>query len=209
MKYICRKIPNDLDINGNLNKPEWQKAMEVKLLDNITGHASKLDTYARLLWNNDYLYAGFQCRYETLCATMTEYNDKLYNEDVVELFIDDDRDSRTYIEIEVNPLNAVLHYCIHNDLQGKTLTFARTEKVINSSVICDEENKTFSVELAIPLNEFSSTENMPPQNKDRWHFNLYRIDRMLNGLVEYSALSPTYKANFHIPSAFVELEFEQ
>ncbi len=209
MKYICRKITDELVINGNLNKPEWQKAMEVKLVDNITGLAAKCDTYAMLLWSNNFLYAGFRCSYEAICATMTQYNDKLYNEDVVELFIDDDRDGKTYIEIEVNPLNAVLHYCIHNDLKGRTLTFARTEKVICSEVICDEVSKTLTVELAIPLNEFSTTENMPPKDKDRWYFNLYRIDRKENGLVEYSALSPTYKDNFHIPSAFIELEFAQ
>lgn len=43
---------------------------------------------------------------------MKNYNDLLYLEEVVEVFIDDNEDLKTYMEIEVNPLNALLHYVI-------------------------------------------------------------------------------------------------
>ncbi len=207
MKYICKRMNGNLEIDGNLNKPEWDNAVEVRLKHNTTGKNNNRDTFARLLWNEKFLYAGFLCKYESINAVLTEFNDRLYNEDVVEIFIDDNRDKKTYIEVEVNPLNAVLHYGIHNDLLGKTAAFARLEQVIQSAVVIDAARKTFSVELAIPFSEFITAENIPPNPYDTWLFNLYRIDRETDGSIEYSALSPTGKDNFHIPSAFAELEF--
>jgi hypothetical protein len=69
-------------------------------------------------------------------------------------------------------------------------------------------NKAFYVELAIPLTEFITSKNVPPQKGDRWLFNLYRIDRGKNGQDEYSAWMPTGEINFHMPQKFGELVFE-
>lgn len=207
MKYICKRTNEYLEIDGRLHKPVWGNAVEVSLRDNSTGKAPPRDTFVRLMWNDRFLYAGFRCQYETINATLTEFNDKLYNEDVVEIFIDDDRDKKTYIEIEINPLNAVLHYSIHNNPGRRIVAFARTEQVIQSAVIIDEINKTFFVEIAIPFTEFATAGSIPPNPYDTWLFNLYRIDREVNGPIRYSALSPTGQDNFHMPSAFIEIEF--
>jgi len=206
--YVCRKIEENLMIDGNLDKPEWGKAVAVQLVDTVTGAKPKQTTTVKLIWSNDFLYAGFCCKDDYICATMTEYNDKLYEEDVVELFIDDDLDHKTYIEIEINPLNAVLHYGIQNDSQKRFLQFARVEKKVLSAVAHHDKLGIYTVELAIPFSEFITAKHNPPIKGERWLFNLYRIDRGKNGADEYSAWSPTGKLNFHIPEKFGELVFE-
>lgn len=206
-EYFCRKTDCKLNIDGDINKPEWESAEEIKLVETVSGYASRLDTTVKLMWNDDYLYAAFHCQDDYICATMTEYNDRLYEEDVVELFIDDNKDLKTYIEIEVNPLNALLHYCIHNDCKDKILTFARLEKKVISAVKFEDGKRAFNVEIAIPFTEFVTAGNTPPQLNDIWFFNAYRIDRTEGGQVEYSAWSPTGVGNFHKPEKFGMLVF--
>lgn len=208
MEYRCKRIETNLIVDGNLEKPEWKSAEAVELAGTLTGERLQRNTSVKLLWSNDFLYAGFTCEDDYVCATMTGYNDKLYEEDVVEIFIDDDRDMKTYIEIEVNPLNAVLHYDIHNNLEKGILQFARVQEVVRSAVKRDEGTKSFTVELGIPFTEFINAENSPPIDGDRWFLNLYRIDRAEDGLVEYSAWSPTGELRFHIPQKFGELIFD-
>lgn len=206
MEYGCLKIDKNLVIDGDLEKPEWKRAEAVALVDTSTGGAVKRKTSVKLLWNDDFLYTAFDCEDDYTCATMTGYNDRLYEEDVVEIFIDDDRDLKTYVEIEVNPLNAVLHYFIQNDLAGRLVSFARIEKTVRSAVLRDEA-KGFAVELAVPFSEFVTAPNRPPVRGDRWLINLYRIDRPETGDVEHSAWSPTGLPRFHVPQSFGELVF--
>lgn len=208
MEYKCKRIEHNLMIDGNLKKKEWEKAENLRLVDTVSGEAVSYETNVKLLWNDNFLYAGFQCEEDHVFATMTNFNDLLYEEDVVELFLDDDKDRKTYIEIEVNPLNAVLHYEIHNDLKGRTVPFARIENNIASAIVYNQEEKSLSVEFAIPLTEFVTAKNIPPQKGDSWYFNAYRINHISNGHVEYYAGAKTGIVNFHKPECFGELIFD-
>jgi len=205
--YKCRKINHDINIDGRLYKEAWQQAEVVPLSETVTGIKPRLETTVKALWNENYLYFAFQCSDDYVKATMTEYNDKLYEEDVVEVFIDDNRDMKTYIEVEVNPLNAVLHYNINNNLKSSFIGFARTEKKIISAVSIDEETKEWSTEVAIPLSEFVTAENNPPLPGDKWLINFYRIDRGQDHTDEYSSWGTTGKINFHMPEKFGQLIF--
>lgn len=196
-----------MQINGDLSKLEWQFAEKVGLVDTVSGEAPRQPTTVCLAWSNRYLYAGFECRDTYINATYRGFNDLLYEEEVVEVFIDDNRDLKTYLEFEVNPLNALLHYGIHNNLRGQIITFARTERKIKTAVTREEQ--IWRAEIAIPFTEFLTAANEPPKPGDAWRINLYRIDRPAGGGVEYSAWSPTGEANFHIPERFGEIIFEE
>lgn len=218
MKEVsCRKIGADLFIDGCLDKPEWAQSQTVDLVDTITGGKPRQATCVKLAWNEQFLYFGFCCEDTHIHATLTGYNDLLCVEEVVEVFIDDDNDQKTYIELEINPLNACLHYCIHNSLQhlnpgnppnsSRFIGFARLEKSVRSAVCRDDGNNRWSVEAAIPFSEFLTARNNPPREGDRWRMNFYRIDRPKDGQDEYSAWSPTEWVNFHKPECFGEVVF--
>lgn len=208
MEYRCKRIEHDLTIDGNLKKPEWEAAEKVLLVNTAAGGEVSKKTFVKLLWNNSWLYAGFYCEEDYIFAAKTGYNEKLYEEDVVELFIDDNLDLKTYTEIEINPLNAVLHYSIHNNLAGRILQFARVDKTVRSAVLQDQEKQEVTIEAAIPLAEFITARNIPPKNGEHWLFNIYRINNTRSGSVEYSAWSPTGIINFHMPESFGKLIFE-
>lgn len=205
--YSCRKITADLTIDGDLNKPEWRTAEEARLSDTATGSSPIQATEAKMLWNDRYLYVAFDCRDDYVNATLQGFNDKLYEEEVVEIFVDDDGDPRTYIEIELNPLNACLHYAVHNHLDGRILTYARTDERLVTAVRRDEAISRWTAEIAIPFAEFATAPHCPPRQGDEWRMNLYRIDRPKTGPTEYSAWSPTGEHQFHKPLLFGSLLF--
>ncbi len=208
MIYYCKKIDYDLNLDGNVGEPKWELAEQVLLVDNSTGAKAQQATTAKLLWNDKNLYVCFSCVDTFINASMTGYNDKLYEEEVVEVFIDDNRDMKTYIEIEVNPLNALLHYRIHNNLKGDIIGYGRVDRNIKTAVLHDEVNGIWNVEIEIPFSEFVTAENIPPKKGDKWLINLYRIDRPKDKKVEYMSWSPTGKDNFHLPEKFGELVFD-
>ena len=138
---------------------------------------------------------------------MTAYNDKLYEEDVVEVFINDNKDVKTYIEIEVNPLNAVLHYIVNRNLKGKKFIYAKVEETLETATIYYDDIQEWHTEIAIPMEEFTTAANNPPLPEDCWGINFYRIDRHKNGDDEYSAWAATGEIQFHMPEKFGELIF--
>jgi hypothetical protein len=206
--YLCKKISENIILDGNIDKPVWKQAMTAELLETETGAKPRMGTTAKALWSSDYLYIGFECEDdEEMNIQLRNYNQPLYLEDVVEVFIDDNRDLKTYIEIEVNPLNALLHYYIQNNLVGEIAGFARVNKNVETAVYKPEGKNNWSVEIAIPFSEFVTSKKTPPDSGDVWLVNFYRIDRRNPEEDEYSAWSPTGKIAFHMPEKFGELVF--
>lgn len=205
--YKCKKTVKPIAIDGKLNKPEWEQAQAVSLVETVTGREPKQGTWAKLLWDETYLYAAFHCEDDFINAKYTNYNDKIYDEEVVEIFLDDDSDQKTYIEIELSPLNTLLHYFVYNDLEGEIITFAKIDKTIETAVYDNREENYWTAEMAIPLLEFVTAASNPPKPGDKWRMNLYRIDRPKDGSDEHSAWQPTGKVQFHMPDKFGTLEF--
>jgi hypothetical protein len=138
---------------------------------------------------------------------MTEYNDEIYKEEVVEVFLDDNCDLKTYIEIELSPLNTLLHYSAHNSLEGNILLYARKDKKVITAISRDADSCMWSAELAIPFSEFVTAPNTPPKEEDRWLINFYRIKRPASGEDEFTAWSPTIVRRYHTPQKFGEIVF--
>ncbi|MBB6671382.1 carbohydrate-binding family 9-like protein [Cohnella nanjingensis] len=207
--YTALKTTAPIRIDGDLNKPAWAEAEEAVLLDSASGSAPEQGTRAKLRWDDLYLYASFRCEDREVHATYTAFNEPLYEEDVVELFVSHDGDLKRYLEFELNPLNAVLQYAIFNDLNGSIFPYARLDNRVISAVRRDDDRRITDYELAIPLTEFASAAHIPPRPGDEWRLNLYRIDRSPGRPSELTAWSPTGKPNFHLPAAFGRLIFAE
>ena len=206
-QYYCKKTPASIKLDGNLNKQAWQEAQGDFLVETESGREAKLKSECKPLWNENYLYISFKCKDDYIKATMTAYNDKLYEEDVVEVFIDDNRDLKTYVEIEVNPLNTVLHYIVNNNLKGEKFLYAKVYKTLETATIYYEDIQEWHTEIAIPMEEFITAVNNPPLTGDIWGINFYRIDRKEDKVVEHSAWLETGKIDFHMPEKFGQLNF--
>jgi hypothetical protein len=209
--YHCRRTPDPITIDGRIEKA-WEPEVEVARLVApwSADPATPRNTVARLLWDDDYLYVGFQCPDPDIQGSMKQRDQNLWEEDeVVELFADAGADQGCYLEFEVNPLNTVVDLVIPKagspgPIEGKKMWDAKGMRTAVSTL-----PGGWRVEMAIPLVCFLDAPNTPPKPGDEWRINLYRVDAVREQ-VEYQAWSPTNtpEPSFHVPERFGTLRFE-
>ncbi len=228
-QYNCVRIDGEIIIDGALTDAAWATAPVVELLRTDTGEKPKQPTAVRLLWNEQYLYVGFLCHDRDIWGTIREHDGPLYNEEVVEVFIDADADLRTYVELEVNPLNALFDaFVLNGKDRGQGIHVLRDwdSSEMQHAVSIDGKvkldppstrdeaanvpDRSWSCEIAIPFKDLLTAPNIPPKVGDVWRINLYRIDRgKTKEADEYSAWSPTWKIDYHRPQYFGFLRFAE
>ena len=211
--YTCYKAGSPIVVDGHLNELSWQAAESISLVRTDTGTSPHHPTTAKMLWDDKYLYVAFFCIDPDIWGTITEHDGPMYEQEVVEVFIDANGDGISYVEIEVNPLNVTLDLFALNrggtvwplyDWESEGLQHAVTiEGALNQRSTAD---RSWTVEIAIPLADLATAPHIPPLDRDVWRINLYRIDRSQEG-DEYSAWSPTYEINYHVPARFGEVVF--
>jgi hypothetical protein len=213
--YRCRKTRKAPAVDGTIDPKVWRLAQAAQLALNDSGKPPLQPTEARMLYDDDFLYAAFHCVDSDAWGALPNRNDPLYLEEVVEVFLDPSGRRRCYVEIEVSPLNVIFEAYILNDprcppLQGLTQWTCRG---LRTAVHVEREttprgraSRYWNCEMAIPFNQLPDAPHVPPKPGDRWRANLYRIDRAPR-LDEHSAWSPTGVLNFHMPEKFGDLLF--
>ena len=190
LEYQVNKISIPVVIDGNLDEQEWLSAEPTADFVILGSSATPLtQTWAKILWDSTYLYAGFYCQDTTIWATYNHRDNELWQEDAVEIYFDPDGDGLNYIELEVNPLNAIFDLWMTRpwDQPGaaghKEWNFndISTEVSVQGTVAYNSDRDTAWVcEMALPFAEMqfcAPTMNFPPLANDSWRSNLYRFDR--------------------------------
>ncbi|HCE42587.1 MAG TPA: hypothetical protein DET40_03465 [Lentisphaeria bacterium] len=96
-------------IDGKLDDPAWKDAAVIKGLRSSRGKnyqdkIDKIPTTIRVLWDENYLYVGFECIDADIYSSgKMKHDEDLYKEDVCEVFIDGKGDGRQYVEIQATP----------------------------------------------------------------------------------------------------------
>jgi len=210
--YTIKRSAEPITIDGVLDDAAWGRIKPVGafMLHDGSG-PPHFETEAKLCWDDNYLYVAFSCVDNDIWGTHTKHDDPIYDQEVVEIFINPSGDMVNYYELEVSPRNVVWDGNIHNpDNNPKTAKYDQswTCKGLRSAVrvvgTLDDRSdldQLWSVEMAIP---FASIVERPPADGERWRANLYRIDRGEKD--EFSCWSPTQKPGetpaFHIPKRF-------
>lgn len=175
-------------------------------------------TSFRALWTA----AGLAIRFDVTDAepwhTLTERDARLWNEEVVEIFLDVGATGRSYAELEINPVNAVVDLWVDRPENrfDKTWDIAGLESRVHPRRDAAQRLMGWTAAALIPWPALAAKAPpgiaVPPRPGDRWRFNVFRIERP-RGPKEperdalYLAWSPTGQASFHVPQAFRELEF--
>ena len=168
----------------------------------IDGQAPKQGTTVKSAWDNGELRLHFTIADDRVSATFTQRGAPLYEEEVVEVFLDPVGDLECYFEIEVNPLNAVLELVLRKSRGGYTKDFSW--RCDGLKTVARTIAGGWCAELAIP---FRSLAGEPPRAGMRWRANFCRIDRPPGVERELSAWSPPGRATFHTPERFGWIEF--
>lgn len=185
---------------------EWEKAEPISFCTDWQGQNADemLETTVSCLWSPEILYLRFTCRYREIYvfddADPNGRRDHLWDRDVAEVFLQPDPShQRYYKEFEISP-NGMW---IDLDVGPGKLDDLRSG--MERSVCLNEQSRTWSAELAIPLRAL--TPKFDPMNV--WRTNFYRIEGRKEPR-RYMAWRPTNtpEPNFHVPSAFGRLRFQ-
>jgi hypothetical protein len=182
----------------------WANCARISLRENLSGRPPQWGTEVRLGWSGGFLHGLYQCQDPNPWATKTTRDDALWEEEVVEIFLDPFGDSLCYFEIEINPLNTVTDLMIRRTWTGVRKDFNwKCEGLVTA---CGTLAYGWVAAFQIP---FASLGDCHPTRSPIWRVNFSRIDRPKDQPLELTAWSPTLVQSFHVPRRFGVLRFDQ
>lgn len=215
-KYEVKRAQGRIAVNGLLDDEAWRHASPavefVFPWDNQTG--AKQKTRAKLLWDSDYLYVGYECDDEDIVAVFGQRDDPTYRDDAVEIFIHPGPKYKVYWGFEMNSKAIMYDYVsvpgvIHltdSDVPGSMLA-TTIRGTLNQR---GDKDQGWTLELAIPwraFRDFAGTP-LPPKKGDIWRANLNRWDGVEpNRRLSQWSDSALNTPNPHNPERFGELVF--
>lgn len=213
--YRCRRAADPLTIDGRLDEPAWDVAEAALLQRNEDGGPAPLATTVRLLWDDVYLYVGFTCEDPDIWGTLYARDSQLWEEEVVEVFLDPNHNGQLYFEFELSPRNVQLDLLAVKRPGRPLQTLIAWDCPGWQTAVCvdgtldnrADRDRGWSAEMAIPLAELRTAPHTPRPG-DIWRMGLYRIERPQNAPGLLLAWSPTLAATFHVPERFGYLAFE-
>jgi hypothetical protein len=208
--YRVRAVP---DTPGALLAGDgWDGAMAV-----TWGPGDFATTY-RAVWMPSGLCVRFDVRDRAPWATRTRRDDCLWEQEVVEVFLDPTCSGEDYAELEITPANVVCDLHIERLAPERLVhlawDFAHLHTVVHRTTGSDD----WSAIAHMPFEDFSTLSSrvarcLPVRGGDVWHFNAFRIkrpagpDRPEDGAI-YAAWSVPDGPTFHAPLAFRPMVFE-
>ena len=186
--YAVQRAATPIAIDGRLDEFAWETAAQIDRFERILNDYDSISrpTRAKMLWDAENFYFAFSCQDPDAWAIFDAEDDPMWSEEVVEVFIDPDGDGENYLELEVNPLNAVVDLRIialqpmwqsSKDWDIKGLqTAVEVHGSVNDSLARD---LGWTAEIAIPWTAFADSIDGGglPTVGDTWRLNLYRIER--------------------------------
>lgn len=215
-EYYSPFIKEQVSIDGKAKEAIWQKIKPVSFTAN-DNEELKANSWFKASWDEEYLYFFFWMEDKDITGEMTKRDDHLWNEEVMEIFLDADCNPKTYYEFEWNPLNTLLDLYVLNpnctrevirqwwswDCEGIQSAVHIDGTLNNSSDI----DKGWSLEVAIPFSEIQSAKNIPPKDGDSWRFDLTRREGTEKaGTLQKSSWLPP---SCHFPLSYGKLIFQK
>lgn len=203
----------EFEISGDGSNKAWESATWNTLAptDNQTQK-----TRFKILYSETGIYFLFHNEDEILTATMTKDFDRLWLEDVNEVFLWPDTTATIYFEYEISPLNYELSILVPNfdgkflgwlpwEYEGKRKTKHLTH-VDGGERVTGSKIRAWYAEFFIPYALLNPLPNVPPKRGMVWKGNMYRIDHDKGKAKRWSWRKTD--SNFHQYSRFGKMIFE-
>jgi hypothetical protein len=209
--YNVLRASSGINVDGKLDDAPWRAAPDVgDFVVNRDGSPSQLKTQAKVLYDDSFLYFAFRCTDQNIWSTMKKRDQRLWEEEVVEVFLKADPNQTSYIELEVNPLGTMIDIFLLDVRKPLRFESWNSEKLkwavqVDGTVDGKEGDKEWTCEIALPMDDIIPAPNRPPKPGDRWRLNLYRVEKLpVRALL---AWIPTLKDDFHRPEMFGVIVF--
>jgi hypothetical protein len=210
--YEVSRAATYIQVDGNLDDRSWTEASVIRdFAINLDGSPAKTGTAAQMLYDDHFIYFAFRCVDDNIWATLRRRDEHLWEEEVVEVFLQADPRQRSYIELEVNPLGTMLDIYLLDVRKPLHYESWNSEKLkwavrVDGTVDGKSGDRGWTCEIALPMEDVVTAPHIPPRSGDRWRLNLYRVERLPTPLE--LAWSPTLRNDFHLPHKFGEIVFK-
>jgi PQQ-dependent dehydrogenase (methanol/ethanol family) len=170
-------MPGDPALTTDPSAPMWRNAGVTSISQDCSRQIDypALRTQVRSFWTGAYLYLLFSCPYTQLNVFLPALGggprDKLWDRDVVEMFLGDDwTNIRHYREFEIAPSGDWIDLAIDLDRQSSGQSW---RSGWTTAARIDEAAHVWYAAARIPLSAVSSA---PVKPGTKWRANLYRIE---------------------------------
>jgi len=218
-EYRAAYTTGKIHVDGKINEEDWERAKTVQLRTRLKaeGRGVRMKTWAKVLWDESYLYVAFRCDDPDIWSPSDHRHDSpLFKGEVVEAYVDPDGDGKNYLEYELSPHGQTLDLKIPQPPPDDWESLARWDSAglltavrINGTLQDrTDKDRLWTAEIAIPWKDFEGlgAKHLPPHSGDVWRLQLYRIERAASlGDAQFTAWSPTY--DFHVPERFGRVKF--
>ena len=217
--YNVVRLKESMKIDGNWDKPQWQKAKAIDLKNHM-GDLPKFKptVQAKMMYDDANVYVIFRVQDHYVRCVANEINGRVWEDSCVEFFFSPDTNlPEQYFNLEINcggtPL---MHYHAVPKKENADLEVEDIKKIeIAHSMpqLVDPEitePTTWTLEYRIPLAVLKKVSHVTsPRHGVIWRANFYKCaDKSSNP--HWITWSPVVneKPNFHLPRYFGTLEFQ-
>ena len=168
----CYLTSNPIEIDGRPDEAAWEQAPEIPLrFDGVGNPVSPTRASARFLWDGKELFVAMTAQDRDVGSTLTGRDARLWEEDVLELFIKPLESSPLYYEFEFSPSNQIFDaYFVK---RGSPLDEATAwNSGLRVAVAVDgtlnnpeDDDRGWSLELALPLADLHHAGNSVPKQE--------------------------------------------
>jgi hypothetical protein len=214
-RMVAYRADKPVKVDGKLDDAVWSKAASTgAFVNTMSGAAVELKSEAKVAWDDKFLYIAFTSEDPDVWTTLKKRDDKLWTQEVVEVFIDANADQKDYVELQVNPSGAIFDSYLpayrknQNDWNSKLEAAVKIDGTLNKR---EDKDKAWMVEMAIPWSDTKGRGTyelqLPPKPGDVWRVNFFRFDHPKGKPPAASAWSPPMVGDFHVLDKFGELAF--
>ncbi|MDR2858949.1 MAG: carbohydrate-binding family 9-like protein [Mediterranea sp.] len=221
-------------IDGGIDDKVWEVAAWTEEFRDIEGELSSRPvpyyrTWAKMLWDDDYLYVAAKLEDKHVWAYLTEHDQVVYHDNDFEVFIDPRNSGHQYYEYEINALNTIFDLYLTKpyrnsgsalvDWDSKGLKHAiRVKGTLNDP---SDQDEGWTVEMAIPFRDIGGK----PSGGDFWRLGFSRVEwdteiidnkyvkqtnEKGNPLPENNWVwSPQGEINMHMPERWAYIQFSK
>jgi len=177
-----------ITVDGAAAEPAWTAAATSPELVTAEGSSDPVGkAIAKLLWDDQYLYAFVSITDSDVWTEYKNHDDPLWKQDCVELFIDADGNRRGYVELQVNPNNATFDSWFATtraqpgDPSWDSGMVTAVKLRGTTTTAPGDTDQGWDAEIAIPWRAVRGRDEamavrLPPQVGDRWRMNVVRVD---------------------------------
>jgi hypothetical protein len=209
--FAVYKVALAPTIDGNIS--EWNTPFYGPFVSHQTGAVATQATSVSFSWDNQNLYVAYNCVDSKIVGSAQNQDAAIFNtDDLVELFIDADGDTKNYVELGVNAYSTNYDFilkCVSASCGG--WSDDQAWDISNFQTAAAITNTGYAVEMKIPFSSLNSVPNggfAIPVIGTKWKGNAFRIDYGKPN-TEYLAIEAYTGGNFgfHQPALFKTFEF--